>query len=54
MRKLIAVLMALSIFIFPLVSEADETEELENKKANIDAKAEKAKQKSDELWEKIE
>ena len=54
MRKLIATLMVLSIFIIPLVSEADETEELENKKANIDAKAEKAKQKSDELWEKIE
>ena len=54
MRKLIAVLMALNIFTIPLVSEADETEELENKKANIDAKAEKAKQKSDELWEKIE
>ena len=54
MRRLVAVLMALSIFIIPLISEADETEELENKKANIDAKAEKAKQKSDELWEKIE
>ena len=54
MRKLIAILMALNIFIIPLVTEADETEELENKKANIDAKAEKAKQKSDELWEKIE
>ncbi|MBR2180013.1 MAG: peptidoglycan DD-metalloendopeptidase family protein [Selenomonadaceae bacterium] len=46
--------MAINIFIIPLVTEADETEELENKKANIDAKAEKAKQKSDELWEKIE
>lgn len=54
MRKLIAILMAINIFIIPLVTEADETEELENKKANIDAKAEKAKQKSDELWEKIE
>ena len=54
MRKLIAVLMAFNIFTIPLVSEANETEELENKKANIDAKAEKAKQKSDELWEKIE
>ena len=54
MRKLIAALLALNIMIVPLMTEADETEELENKKANIDAKAEKAKQKSDELWEKIE
>ena len=54
MKKLFAILMALNIFVTPLVTEADETEELENKKANIDAKAEKAKQKSDELWEKIE
>ena len=54
MRKLVAILMAVNIFIIPLATEADETEELENKKANIDAKAEKAKQKSDELWEKIE
>ena len=54
MRKLIAALLALNIIITPLMTEADETAELENKKANIDAKAEKAKQKSDELWEKIE
>ena len=38
----------------PLITEADETAELEHKKAVIDAKAEKAKQKSDEMWEKIE
>ena len=54
MRRIIAALLALNILIIPLMTEADETEELENKKANIDAKAEKAKQKSDELWEKIE
>ena len=54
MRKIIAMLLALIIFIPPLITEADETEELEKKKAVIDSKADKAKQKSDELWEKIE
>ena len=54
MRKIIAMLLALNICFAPLLVEADETEELENKKAVIDSKAEKAKQKSDELWEKIE
>ena len=54
MRKIIAMLLALIIFIPPLITEADETEELEKKKAAIDSKADKAKQKSDELWEKIE
>ncbi len=54
MKKLISAVLALIIFWAPLITEADETEELENKKASIDAKAEKAKQKSDELWEKIE
>ena len=54
MRRIIAMLLALNICFAPLLVEADETEELENKKAVIDSKAEKAKQKSDELWEKIE
>ena len=54
MKKFIVALIALNIFVAPLVTEADETEELENKKATVDAKAEKAKQKSDELWEQIE
>ena len=54
MKKLMAIFTALSIFSMPLLTEADETKELENKKAVIDSKAEKAKQKSDELWEKIE
>ena len=46
--------MLFTIFSIPLITEADETAELEHKKAVIDAKAEKAKQKSDEMWEKIE
>lgn len=54
MKKFIIALIALNIFVAPLVTEADETEELENRKAAVDAKAEKAKQKSDELWEQIE
>ena len=54
MKKLMAIFTALSIFSMPLLTEADETKDLENKKAVIDSKAEKAKQKSDELWEKIE
>ncbi|MBR1728900.1 MAG: peptidoglycan DD-metalloendopeptidase family protein [Selenomonadaceae bacterium] len=53
-KKFLAIIIALGIFLTPLLVYADETEELENKKAVIDAKADKAKQKSDELWEKIE
>ncbi len=53
-KKFFAVILALMIILNPLLTEADETEELESQKAVIDSKAEKAKQKSDELWEKIE
>ena len=54
MKLLSTLLLLFTIFSVPLITEADETAELEHKKAVIDAKAEKAKQKSDEMWEKIE
>lgn len=54
MKLLSTLLLLFTIFSIPLITEADETAELEHKKAVIDAKAEKAKQKSDEMWEKIE
>ena len=54
MKLLSTLLLLFTIFAVPLITEADETAELEHKKAVIDAKAEKAKQKSDEMWEKIE
>ena len=54
MRFLAAIILVLTILSAPVITEADETAELEKKKAVIDAKAEKAKQKSDEIWEKIE
>ena len=54
MKLLSTLLLLFTIFSVPLITEADETAELEHKKAVIDAKAEKAKLKSDEMWEKIE
>lgn len=54
MRGVFIAVLTLMMISNPIVTSADKTEELENEKAIYDSKAEQAKQKSDELWLKIE